>query len=224
MAYKSVKKYEAFKENPFIEKAIEDIKVIRKTQVMRSKNRDEIQMIVNSDGEVEGHTAFMKFVEVDEEKFAKLYLSQFTAFWELPKSAIRVFGFIINVLKPKKDEFYLEMTKCLEYTQYKHPKDVLSGLSGLIECGIIARSDSHFKYFINPLVVFNGDRVTFAKTYIKKKKEANKSQLDLFQEVEVLSLAKPKKAVSSDKTQKILEGKRKRLEANSSKSGAVGEE
>jgi len=222
MAYKSVKKYEAFKENPFIEKAIEDIKVIRKTQVMRSKNRDEIQMIVNSDGEVEGHTAFMKFVEVDEEKFAKLYLSQFTAFWELPKSAIRVFGFIINVLKPKKDEFYLEMTKCLEYTQYKHPKDVLSGLSGLIECGIIARSDSHFKYFINPLVVFNGDRVTFAKTYIKKKKEANKSQLDLFQEVEVLPLAKPKKAVSSDKTQKIIESKRKRHEANNSELGAVG--
>jgi hypothetical protein len=222
MAYKSVKKYEAFKENPFIEKAIEDIKVIRKTQVMRSKNRDEIQMIVNSDGEVEGHTAFMKFVEVDEEKFAKLYLSQFTAFWELPKSAIRVFGFIINVLKPKKDEFYLEMTKCLEYTQYKHPKDVLSGLSGLIECGIIARSDSHFKYFINPLVVFNGDRVTFAKTYIKKKKEANKSQLDLFQEVEVLPSAKPKRAVSSDKTQKIMESKRKRHEANSSELGAVG--
>jgi hypothetical protein len=224
MAYKSVKQYEAFKENPFIEKAIEDIKVIRKTQVMRSKNRDEIQMIVNSDGEVEGHTAFMKFVEVDEEKFAKLYLSQFTAFWELPKAAIRVFGFIINVLKPKKDEFYLEMTKCLEYTQYKHPKDVLSGLSGLIECGIIARSDSHFKYFINPLVVFNGDRVTFAKTYIKKKKEANKSQLDLFQEAQEVLPVKPKKAVSSDKTQKILEGKRRRLEANNSNSEAVGKE
>ncbi len=185
MAYKSVKQYEAFKENPFIEKAIEDIKIIRKTQVMRSKNRDEIQMIVNSDSEVVGHTAFMKFVEVDEEKFAKLYLSQFTAFWELPKSAIRVFGFIINILKPKKDEFYLEMNKCIEYTQYKHPKDVLSGLSSLIECGIIARSDSHFKYFINPLVVFNGDRVTFAKTYIKKKTEANKAQLDLFNEVHI---------------------------------------
>lgn len=181
MAYKSVKQYETFKENPFVEKAIEDIKIIRKTQVMRSKNRDEIQMIVNSDGEVAGHTAFMKFIEVDEAQFAKVYLSQFTAFWELSKSAIRVFGFIINILKPKKDEFFLEMNKCLEYTKYKHPKDVLSGLSALIECGIIARSDSHFKYFINPLVVFNGDRVSFAKTYIKKKQVPNKAQLDLFE-------------------------------------------
>lgn len=178
MAYKSVKQHKVFKENPFIERAIDDIKIIRKTQVVRSKNRDEIQMIVNSDGEVEGHTAFMKFVEVDEEQFAKVYLSQFTAFWELPKSAIRVFGFIINVLKPKKDEFYLEMGKCLEYTKYKHPKDVISGLSALMECEIIARSDSHFKFFINPLVVFNGDRVSFAKTYIKKKKQAAKDQLN----------------------------------------------
>jgi len=178
MAYKSVKQHTAFKENPFIEKAIDDIKIIRKTQVIRPKNRDEIQMIVSSSGEIEGHTAFMKYVEVDEEQFAKVYLSQFTAFWELPKSAIRVFGFIINSLKPKKDEFYLEMNKCLEYTKYKHPKDVLSGLSALIECEIIARSDSHFKYFINPLVVFNGDRVSFAKTYIKKKKQAIKEQLE----------------------------------------------
>jgi len=180
MAYKSVKKYEAFKENPFVEQAIQDIKIIQKTQVVRSKNRDEIQLIVNSSGEVEGHTAFMKFVEVDEEQFAKVYLSQFTAFWELSKPAIRVFGFIINVLKPKQDEFFLEMTKCLDYTKYKHPKDVLSGISALIECGIIARSDSHFKYFINPMVVFNGDRVSFAKTYIKRKKIQASAQLSMF--------------------------------------------
>jgi hypothetical protein len=123
----------------------------------------------------------MKFVEVDEEQFAKVYLSQFTAFWELSKPAIRVFGFIINVLKPKQDEFFLEMTKCLDYTKYKHPKDVLSGISALIECGIIARSDSHFKYFINPMVVFNGDRVSFAKTYIKRKKvQASAQQLSMF--------------------------------------------
>jgi hypothetical protein len=194
MAYKSVKKHEAFKENPFVEQAIQDIKIIQKTQVVRSKNRDEIQLIVNSSGEVEGHTAFMKFVEVDEEQFAKVYLSQFTAFWDLSKPAIRVFGFIINVLKPKQDEFFLEMNKCLDYTKYKHPKDVLSGISALIECGIIARSDSHFKYFINPMVVFNGDRVSFAKTYIKRKKvQSSAKQLSMFdKDKDVTSLLEEK--------------------------------
>jgi hypothetical protein len=77
------------------------------------------------------------------------------------------------------------MNKCLSYTRYTHANSVLSGLAVLVECGIIARSDSHFKYFINPLVVFNGDRVTFAKTYVKRKKDKEKtdrSQLDLFQQ------------------------------------------
>ncbi|WP_018622698.1 hypothetical protein [Spirosoma luteum] len=184
MKYNKLKEQPQFKENPFVEKAIEDIRIVKKTQVIRAKNRDEIQMIVTNDGDVQGYSAFMRFVEVEEEKFAKLYLSQFVAFWELSKSAIRVFGYIITILRPKQDEFFLEMNKCLEYTRYTHANSVLSGLATLVECGIIARSDSHFKYFINPLVVFNGDRVTFARTYIKKKKEREvdtKNQLQLFQ-------------------------------------------
>ena len=181
MGYKKVKQYETFVENPFVERAIKDIKIVQKTQVVRPRNKNEIQLIVNSSGEVEGHTAFMKFVEVDEEQFAKVYLSQFAAFWELSKPAIRVFGYILTALKPKQDAFFLEMNRCLEYTQYKHPKDILTGISNLIECGIIARSDSHFKYFINPLVVFNGDRVSFAKTYVKKKKgQVDSHQLSMF--------------------------------------------
>ncbi|MDO1451519.1 RepA protein [Rhodocytophaga aerolata] len=184
MAYKSVKQYEVFRENPFVEKAIQDIKIVKKTQVIRPKNKDEIQLIVSSAGDVEGHSAFMRYIEVDEEKFTKLYLSQFTSFWELSKAAIRVFGYIISILKPKQDEFFLEMNRCLEYTKYKHPKDVLSGIANLIECGIVARSDSHFKYFINPLVIFNGDRVTFAKTYIKKKKQADHNQLNLVDQID----------------------------------------
>ena len=185
MKYAKLKAQPTFNENPFVEQAMNDIKVVRKTQVVRPENRDEIQMITSTDGEVTGYTAFMRFVELDEERFAKVYLSQFTAFWELTKPAIRVFGYILSILKPKQDEFFLEMDKCLAYTKYTHANSVLSGLAVLVECGIIARSNSHFKYFINPLVVFNGDRVTFAKTYVKKKKDKEKqdrNQLDLFQQ------------------------------------------
>jgi hypothetical protein len=66
--------------------------------------------------------------------------------------------------------------------------------------------------------VFNGNRVTFAKTYIKKKKEVNEAQLDLFKEVAALPTTKPKKVVSTDKTQQIIENKRKRLAADKPKS------
>jgi hypothetical protein len=49
----------------------------------------------------------------------------------------------------------------------------------------------------------------------------NEAQLDLFKEVEALPPAKPKKVVSTDKTQKIIENKRKRHEVDKPKSGAV---
>jgi hypothetical protein len=169
MAYKKVTGFEKFRENPFVEKAVEDIKIVKKTQVVRARDRGEIQMIVSDAGVVEGYTQFLRFIEVEEAQFAKVYLSQFSAFWELSKPAIRVFGYIINILKPKSDSFILRMEPCLAYTRYKHRKDVMTGISSLIESGIIARSEYSDEYFINPLVVFNGDRVTFAKTYIKKK-------------------------------------------------------
>lgn len=177
--YKKVRDFEEYQDNPFIERAIEEIKVVKKTQVMRTENKDEIQMIVNSDGAVEGYSAFMRFIEVDEERFAKIYLNQFGAFWDLPKPAIRVFGYIISVLKPKYDNFLFDMEACLEYTKYSTEKSVFEGIGALIAGGIIARSNKHYKYFINPLVVFNGSRITFAKTYIKKKKESNLSQMSL---------------------------------------------
>lgn len=183
--YKKLKEFEAFEENPFIEQAVNDIKVIKRTQVIRPKSKDEIQMITSTDGEVTGYTAFMRFVEVDEERFAKVYLSQFTSFWDLSKPAIRVFSYILTVLKPKQDSFMFDMTDCLTHTKYSTEKSVFEGLSSLIECGIVARGNRHYKYFINPLVVFNGDRVTFAKTYVKKRKERTETenQLNLFTEL-----------------------------------------
>jgi hypothetical protein len=189
--YKSIRDFTAYNENPFVEKAVQDIKIVRRQQVIRPRNKDEIQMITSTDGEVTGYSQFMRFIEVEEEKFAKLYLSQLASFWELTKPSIRVFSYILTVLKPKQDLFIFIMEDCLQYAGYSSERSVFEGLTGLIEANIIARSNHHLKYYINPLVVFNGDRVTFAKTYIKKKKEkeeAIKNQLDLFSELKIHQL------------------------------------
>lgn len=194
MKYNKVTAHEQFKENPFVENAIQQINITKKTQVIRPKNRDEIQMITSSDGEVTGYTAFTRFIEVDEEKFAKVYLSQFASFWELSRAAIRVFGYLLTVLQPKKDTFIFKMDDCLQHTGYKHKKDVLSGLGNLIECNIIARSNYDWEYFINPLVVFNGDRVAFTKMYVRRRKETQKdtAQLDIFgDDPRILNLSSP---------------------------------
>jgi len=171
-----------FKENPFIENAIEQIDestVFKKRFVKGSKGVE--QTIINRDGEVTGHTAFLQQVEIDEDKFAKLYLSQFAAFWDLPKSAIKVFGYIMSELIPNKDYILFDIDEALEYTKYKSKLSVFEGLTKLCEAGILARTKRSTKYFINPLVVFNGNRVTFAKTYVRKRKKVieDKSQMSI---------------------------------------------
>ena len=59
-------------------------------------------------------------------------------------------------------------SKCLEHTGYKTRGNILSGLAELLEASIIARSQESSLYFINPAIMFNGNRITFAKSYIKK--------------------------------------------------------
>jgi len=180
--YKPIKLLPKFKENPFVEGSIKKIEesTISKKRFLKGTKGIE-QTIINSDGEITGHTAFLQQIEVDEDKFAKLYLSQFAAFWDLPKPAIRVFGHIItNCLIPNQDIFYIDKDEALEHTKYSSERYILTGLSALCQHGIIARSTNSYKYFINPLVVFNGNRITFAKTYVKKKtKKIDKSQLEL---------------------------------------------
>lgn len=170
MKGKTLNSFEKNRTNPFVESAIENIEVVKKKQYINTTNKSEVQMIINDQGETVGHSAFMRFIEVDEEKFTKVYLSQFEAFWDLERTAIRVFGYIMNQLKPKNDRFDFFLDECLEYTKYKNKKQVYAGLTSLCLNGIIARGYNENVYFVNPLIVFNGDRVTFAKTYIKKKK------------------------------------------------------
>ena len=163
---------------------------VKKTRIIRPDEglaKQTQQIVVNSDGETTGYGAFMQYIEVDEDKFAKIYLSQFAAFWELSKPAIRVFGYLLSVLNPGQDRLIFRMDKALAYTKYGHRNNIATGLSNLISCGIIARTPYDNEYFINPLIFFNGNRVTFAKTYVKKRKEhSDKSQLTLFNISEVI--------------------------------------
>jgi hypothetical protein len=186
MKYKKITNHETYEDNPFVEEALTGIQkqTVRKTRVIRPEvglSKQVQQVVVNTDGEATGYGAFMQYIEVDEEQFAKVYLSEFSAFWDLSKPSMKVFGYIISVLQPNQDRLIFKMDKALVYTRYSHRSHVLTGITGLIENGIIARTRYEYEYFINPLIFFNGNRVTFAKTYIKKRKAADvENQLIIF--------------------------------------------
>ena len=172
MKVKKITDFEKNIENPFLKEAVQQIQsgIVKKYKNTSGTSRGAILQAVNSEGELVGHTSFIRQIEVDEQQFTKIYLSQFSAFFELNSQSIKVFGHIMTKLMPKQDFFIFDLEECLEYTGYKSGQSVYNGLSGLIGSSIIARGKKDYLYFINPMVFFNGDRVTFAKTYVKKQK------------------------------------------------------
>jgi hypothetical protein len=168
-----------YNENPFIGEMIGELKIKHKTQILRAKNsKDTEMMVVSSDGDVEGHSAFMRHVEVDEDKFAKLFISQLGALWELNKPSLKVLSYILTILKPHDDKVYFDMKECLTYCQWSRTQSIYEGLLGLVNTKIIARTPKSHFYYINPAIVFNGSRVTFMTTYHKKIKANSKAITD----------------------------------------------
>lgn len=170
---KTLTEFEKNYENPFLKKAIEQVQnnIVRKYKTAnKTDEKAVLQAFDPKSGEVLGHTQFIRQIEVDEEQFAKIYLSNFSAFFDLKPQAIKVFGYILTQLLPNKDEFIFDRIECREYTGYKSDKSIFIGLASLLNNEIIARGKTDYKYYINPMVMFNGNRITFTKTYVKKKK------------------------------------------------------
>lgn len=184
MTLKKLSEFEMNRENPFLSEALEVINknIVQKTKMASNTGeRAILKAVDDSTGEILGHTAFIRQIEVDEEKFTKFYLSGFQAFYDLMPSSIKVFGFVLNLLKPNRDDFDFYAEDCMK-THSLSRKTVERALTELLNNGVIARGRNEYQYFINPMVVFNGNRVTFAKTFVKKKKPTpieDKAQLKL---------------------------------------------
>ena len=177
--------FEKNKENPFLAQAVEEINnnIVKKYKTASKTGEKATLTAIDDNGEILGHTQFVRQIEVDEQQFTKFYLSNFSAFFDLKPSAIRVFGHILELLTPNKDFFHIYIDEALIATKYKNKKSIYDGLASLVSNDIIARGKSDNHYFINPMVVFNGNRITFAKTYVKRTKKAvkvdpNQAELD----------------------------------------------
>ena len=181
--------FQQHEESPFHEQAIE---VVEKHLVKKFKNSTHAsaeQRAVAAVADIETgevfKTSFIRRIEVDEDQFAKIYLAEFSAaFFELSQSAIRVFGYIMTCMKPKRDMIVFDRKKCMEYTKYKSEKAIYKGLAELVAAEVIARGPADNLWFINPLIVFNGDRASYTREIIKKKrtqpkKEEDKNQLSI---------------------------------------------
>lgn len=167
---KKLKEFPQNESNPFVQQALMRIGQTISSKKVVGANKDEAAILKGvspSTGEILGSTVFMRAKTVDSDQFAKFYLAGFKAFFELRPATIKVFGYILKLLKVNSDEFIFLIDKAKEATGYGRTT-IYHALTELCNAEIIARGAFEEQYFINPMVVFNGDRVTFATTYINK--------------------------------------------------------
>ena len=156
------------RDNPFAKQTIVQLGNYLSTRQVVGKNEDErsvLQAVDKETGEMLGQTVFMRTKMVDTETFAKVYQLGFQAFADLKPSVMKVFQYIVNQLKPDHDRFFLYIEDIMKETGYTK-MTVYRALGQLCAKEIIARGSSNTDYFINPMYVFNGNRVTFITNWI----------------------------------------------------------
>ena len=158
------------KSNPFLEGMIIPVKG---RQVRLSKlGRDDNVLINQETGEHFG-THVTTYKGVDTEQFVKLFTANIAMTFDLTAPGIKAFSVLLWTVQNKalaKDEVPLDAIVLEEFTQAHLDKEpplrlsqatFLRGLADLVKTQIIAKTMRQGWYFINPNLIFNGDRIAF---------------------------------------------------------------
>lgn len=166
-----LKDYKANSSNPFLEELVNEVK-IKKKMVQVITPKASVNNIVNPEGEVVGDMAARVIRKVDTDQFVKIYTAHIDRIYDLTRAARAVLTHIMRIMIPNKDFFYFEIDNFKDGTGYSSKAAIYGGIKELLEKDLIARSNSFYKFYINPLIYFNGNRAHFITT-IEKKNKAN---------------------------------------------------
>lgn len=108
---------------------------------------------------------------VDDAQFVKVFSDGISGIYDLSKPGARVFRYLFDVVQknPNVDRLYLYFMDALE-EPWAIPKSVFfRGMAELLEKNFIARSQNPNMFFLNPQMIWNGDRFSFVQEFIRAK-------------------------------------------------------
>ena len=151
-----------YKENPFWEPT--EVKVGKKFIRVAGGTH------VSEGGAVE-HSGIHIVQEVDKEEFVKLYTKNMRAFFDLKPSTQKVLQAVLHQVQqnPNLDAIYLPWFEVQDFSkrhEFKISKAAFhNSINEMLEKGFMAEAEAPSKYWINPHLFFNGDRMTYIKEY-----------------------------------------------------------
>lgn len=155
----------SYSQNPFIV-SILDIKMKNKMVSISTIK----SAVVNGEGDHVGDKMLMVTKKVDKEEFIKVYKNQLSLIFELSRSGQKVLTYFIQTLGVNKDYIIFDKNVAKEISGLSSTSSIYSGLTELVLKNVIAKSDLPFMYYINPQILFNGDRLTVINKWEKDEK------------------------------------------------------
>lgn len=174
------------KENPFLENFTITTKGKRVT--INPMSKEDNILVSQATGEIKG-THVTAYKQVDDAEFIKLFTANVGLTFNLNQSGRKVFDMLVRVMQHSaitRDQVYIDDNVREEFTDAHDVKLASStmyrGIDDLINKKIIARSNRTNIYFINPSLVFNGDRIAFTTMIERKKSDNKEEELELLNE------------------------------------------
>jgi hypothetical protein len=125
------------------------------------------ELLDTETGEVSNVNAIYQRKIVDSERFAKVYIEGLTKTFGLSKTAQRVFKSILAICEKDSDSIWLNFMVISEHDSKMQEWTFYRGLQELLTLEFIAHSSIPNKFWINPHLFFNGNRVKFITEYVK---------------------------------------------------------
>lgn len=158
-----------YKTNPFRTEMVAQVELGHKTLTFGTGNK----AVDQKTGECLGEAAYKQTRVVDKTKFIMMYQALQNAFWQLSnrsQKVLRLVFFEVSERAIGKDEIYLNWEVANEFFIQEDMKmsraTYFRGLKELIEKKVIAESTRPNIYYINPTLMFNGNRATFIQQII----------------------------------------------------------
>lgn len=172
-----------YEDNPFNEALITKLNSTGKTKFTQFMAVGNKEIIDKATGEVmdsTGHMVMGRQKVVDSDEFTKVYFKELKNSLNASKGDMQVLIYLSNNLEYNQNFVLFDIDDCIKQTMLSDTT-IYRSLANLCDAGIIARSDKFYKYFINPVMMFKGDRITLVDEYIRKgshNKKGSRKQLD----------------------------------------------
>lgn len=173
-----------YKENPFTQSLT--VKTRSKTVTIQASDRMNTEYaIVNQDTHEVKSTHIATYKQVDDDQFVKLFTQNIAMIFDLSQAGRKTLDMIMHVMQRtaiSKDEVYIDDNVRADFTEMFSLKlsktTMYRGIAALEDANIIAKSVKTNIYFLNPNIVFNGDRLVLTQAIERNRDIENHSDQD----------------------------------------------